>query len=266
MKTYSIRTLLLVTAIAAGIFALVIPAIQAARNSAMEMECSNNLKQISLGLLNYESTYNRFPIAMEISQDGRLWRSWRSRVYPTFMEQFPQIYDETSAWDSQVNLRLINGTPMTIAAGKEGGTVTRTFDRVPRCFACPKCKKANGVNYVVITGEGTAFPRSAATKLSDITDGLENTILVVESVNCTPDWTEPRDLDIESMDFAINSLKGPSISSWHPTGALVCFADMQVYCVTPRITAVELRALITINGGENVKRDALVSRGVLVKR
>ena len=266
MKTYGTRTLLLVTAIAAGICGLVVPAIQAARNAAPEMTCRNNLKQVGLGLLNFESAYRRFPLAIEISPDGKLWRSWRSHIYPTYMEQRAPFYDASSAWDSDTNVRLINGTPITTAAGKGGGTVTITLERVPWCFECPACKKRDGVNYLVITGEGTAFPKSRTTRLSDFKDGLENTILVVESVNCTPDWTEPRDLDINTMEFAINSRKGPSISSLHPKGALVCFADMEVYCITPQITEAELRALISIDGGEDVKRDDLVSRGVLVKR
>ncbi|MFN7731982.1 MAG: DUF1559 domain-containing protein [Pirellula sp.] len=258
--------LLLVTAIAAGICCLVVPAIQAARKGAREMACKNNLKQVGLGLLNFESAYRRFPLAIEISPEDTLWRSWRSQIYPTFMEQRAPFYDEATAWNSKTNARLINGTPITVAAGKGGGSITITLERVPWCFECPECKKGDGVNYLVITGEGTAFPKSSATKLSDFRDGLENTILVVESVTCTPEWTEPRDLDIDTMQFVINSPKGPSISSMHPKGPLVCFADMEVYCVNPEITEAELRALISINGGEDVKREDLVSRGVLVKR
>lgn len=265
MKTNLKLTLLLVTAITAGLYCLVVSVIDPARNAAMELACKGNIRQIGLGLLNYQYTYKRFPTAVEVSKDGKLWRSWRSRVYPTFMEQLPRLYDESSAWDSDTNSRLINGTPISMPAGKGGGEITVALDRVPQCFKCPKYKKANGVNYVVITGSGTAFPESNSTKLSQFTDGPENTLLVVESVNCTPEWTEPLDLDINVMDFTINSRKGPSISSLHPTGALVCFADMEVYCITPRIGEAELRAIISINGGENVTRDALVLRGVLVK-
>lgn len=266
MKTFGIRTLLVVTAIVAGVCGLIFPALRAAQNAEMEMSCRNNIKCIGLALLNYESTYQRLPMAVETSKDGKLWRSWRSHVYPSFIEQSPPIYDETSAWDSSTNARLLNGTPISVPARKGGGKAIITLDRVPWPFHCPKCEHTNGVNYVVITGMGTAFPKSGSTKFSDFTDGLENTLLVVESINCTPDWTEPRDLDVESMDFTINSLKGPSISSSHPSGAIVCFADLAVYIITPRVSEAELRALISISGGEELKRDDLVARGVLLQR
>jgi hypothetical protein len=267
MMTFSTRTLFTSTAIVAAIFALGYPMIQSAQDAAMEIQCCNNAKQIGLAILNYESAYRRLPIAIEISEQGKLWRSWRSHVYPTFIEQTSQPYDGSQAWDSRTNLRLINGTPIASAASKGSGkTVARTYDRVPWCFRCPKCANPAGVNYVVITGEGTPFPDSKSIRLSDITDGLDNTLLVVESVNCTPDWIEPQDLHIATMDFKINSLTKPSISSFHPKGAAVCFADGAAFLITHRITESELKALITIGGGEDITRDDLIKRGILVHR
>ncbi len=46
-----------------------------------------------------------------------------------------------------------------------------------------------GVNYVVVRGDKTVFPKSGLIRLTDITDGLENTIMVFESITCGPDWT-----------------------------------------------------------------------------
>lgn len=203
MRTYGTRTLLVVTAVVAGLCGLLIPAIQSARNAAMEMSCSNNLKQVALGLSNYESAYRQLPIAVETVSSGNLWRSWRTLVYPAFMEQMPQVYDTSTAWNSTTNARLINGTPIPMAAGKGGGTVMVSLERVPWCFSCPKCKNSKGVN---------------------------------------------------------------SISSYHPGGALVCFADLEVFLMTPSITEAELKALITIDGGEDTSRENLVSRGVLITR
>lgn len=119
------------------------------------------------------------------------------------------------------------------------------------------------MNYVVVRGEQTAFPKSTSIRLQDITDGLENTILVVESITCTPDWTEPRDLEFDTMKFTVNALDGPSISSNQSSGALVCFADCQVYTMTPEVTEGELRAMLTIAGNERTTRSQLIERGVL---
>jgi hypothetical protein len=244
-------------------------AIKNARDVALEMSCRNNIKQIGLALLNYESATRHFPLAVE-TKNETLWRSWRTHIYPTFMEQMEVVYDPSSSWDSEVNMRLLNGTPISLATDK-GGEKPRqmfTFSRVPWCFSCPKCSSmvGHGVNYVVVRGTQTAFPKSKSIGLSDISDGLENTILVVESITCTPDWTEPRDLDFDTMKFTVNDLEGPSISSKHPSGALVCFADCEVYTLTPVVTEEELRAMLTIAGNENTTRSELIDRGVLKKR
>ena len=116
---------------------------------------------------------------------------------------------------------------------------------------------------MVVTGARTAFPKTGYVSLSQIRDGLENTILVVESKNCSPDWTEPRDLDFDTMSFTINSKSAPSVSSDHPQGPLVCFADGAVYHLSPKTTATELKAMLTIAGNEDISRRDLVGRGVL---
>ena len=55
----------------------------------------------------------------------------------------------------------------------------------------------------------------------------------------------------------------PSISSQHRGGANVVFVDGGVYFLSEEIEPQQLRALITISGGENVGRDRLVNEGLL---
>jgi hypothetical protein len=263
------RTLLLITSmLVVALCGALFVATKQARDAAMEMSCRNNIKQIGFALLNYESATRLLPTAVE-TKDDVLWRSWRTYIYPTYMEQMETIYDPSSSWDSEVNMRLLNGTPISLATSKGGEKPRKLFtlSRVPWCFSCPKCSPEDGVgvNYVVVRGERTAFPKSTSIRLADISDGLENTILVVESITCTPDWTEPRDLNFDTMKFKVNALDGPSISSKHPSGALVCFADCEVYTMTPEVTEGELRAMLTIAGNENTTRSQLIDRGVLRK-
>lgn len=269
MKRFRLRSCLITTIILAAIGGTIgVPVFIVGREAARETHCSNNLKMIAIALMSYESAYRHLPLAVEIKND-KLWRSWRSQLYPGFLEQMPPVYDPSVAWDSEKNLRLIDGTPVLMATDK-GGEKAGMFilPRVPWWYGCPSCTHGKGLggNYVVVRGDLTAFPMSTSIQLADITDGLENTILIVESINCTPDWTEPRDLEFDTMDFIINSSVKPSISSGHPSGALVCFADTKTYCVTPRIAQAELRALLTIAGGENATREDLVKRGILIKR
>jgi len=58
---FSLVELLVVIGIIAVLTGLMIPAVQMARESARNMQCKNNLRQISLGFLNYESANGRFP-------------------------------------------------------------------------------------------------------------------------------------------------------------------------------------------------------------
>src|SRR4051812_921231 len=62
---FTLVELLVVIAIIGVLVALLLPAIQAAREAARRSQCLNNLKQLGIGFLNYESTRKQFPMSIK---------------------------------------------------------------------------------------------------------------------------------------------------------------------------------------------------------
>jgi prepilin-type processing-associated H-X9-DG protein len=214
---------------------LLLPAVQASREAARRMSCSNNLKQIALALHNYHDEHGSFPPAYATDANGNPTVSWRVILLPYLGQQ--SLYDQidiTQPWDAPANAALLN-------------------TQVP-LYICPSSADADRVNtnYMVVTGQETLFPGEQTLRFADVVDGLSNTIAVVEVVGQEVHWASPEDLDYDSLVMALNTQQIGQMGSRHPGGIQVAFADGSVRFLSNTIDSEVLRALLTPAGDEQV--------------
>lgn len=195
-RGFTLVELLVVIAIIGILIALLLPAVQAAREAARRSQCSNNVKQIMLGLHNYHDTMRSFP-------PGVIWgttslahhHTWCAMILP-YIEQKP-LYDQTNfkdrAWGQTVvrtqveamrcpsdgNYRVPSDSDniaVTNYPGSEGyhwhASATIGANSSPwNAFADPI------TNACDLSG---VFTVTRTNQMRDITDGTANTIAVCE--------------------------------------------------------------------------------------
>lgn len=107
---FTLVELLVVIAIIGILVALLLPAIQAAREAARRSQCSNNLKQIGLGLMNYHDTHNAFPAGWnKQSPNGQPDWGWAVMILP-FTEQ-ATLYEELNPTERRLSQLYVAGAP-----------------------------------------------------------------------------------------------------------------------------------------------------------
>ena len=215
--------------------ALLLPAVQSAREAARRSQCNNNLKQIAIAFLNYHDVHKTFPPAYIPDKDGRPMHSWRVLILP-FMEQqaLYQQYNFNEPWDSPHNQ-----------------VVTSTVIPTYKCPSAPD--RPTETNYMVITGPGTLFEGAEACSIAKISDGTSNTILVVEVAGTGVNWAEPRDLDASKFSPPFSPPRPDAPGSYHPAGLNVVLGDGSTRFLSNSIDPATAQGLTTRAGDERIQ-------------
>lgn len=212
---FTLVELLVVIAIIGILVALLLPAVQAAREAARRMQCGNNLKQLGLALHNYHDIYKAFPPARVRNNYGGTPAThqtsninWLARILPQ-VEQQPlyqqidwTIYDGAShANHAQIRNKVIpgyrcpsdpgrGGFPWTgLAGNKYIGGIPNNSDAAANYFYSvghdthlrTAAANARGIavegRYTVASGVS-----GGSIGMADFVDGTSNTLAVAEGI------------------------------------------------------------------------------------
>jgi hypothetical protein len=198
---------------------------------ADRVRSANNLKQLMIALHNYHDTYGHFPVDIR-DKDGKPLLSWRVEILP-FIEQ-ENLYKQfklDEPWDGPNNRKLIDTIPRTLRSPRQAAALN------------------NRTTYLAPLGKGFIWDSPKGIKISEITDGTSNTIMLVEADDDRAViWSKPEDITIDRKNPE-NGLLGHYVD-----GFQAAMADGSVRFVRKGIDPAALWALFTRAGGEVVDR------------
>ena len=216
---FTLVELLVVIAIIGILVALLLPAVQSAREAARRSQCQNNLKQVGLALQNYHSSFGHFPIGSARTQSGDVGYSW-------WYESLP-LMEESGVFD-----RIDPSESGYISPNSHGGALYRYTFPMGTCPSSdlelyswsPSDPYRFSPTYTGVAGCGDdrlpdavrnavdprmgfistngIFPATLSpVKIAQVTDGTSHTIAVAEQSDwCFDSSTDqPRDCRSESL-------------------------------------------------------------------
>ena len=188
-RGFTLVELLVVIAIIGILVGLLLPAVQAAREAARRMSCSNNFKQIGLGIHNYHSTYKQLPTSGTGTDDvnGRdLWDRQNDLITNnrrlSYLVSVTPFVEQQAVWEkiSNPNGFNANGTPRTPPWQAMGPGVSRIeygpyVTEIPT-FRCPSdpgqgLPALGRTNYASCHGDSSVFTRDPFLDIDEIASG-----------------------------------------------------------------------------------------------
>jgi prepilin-type N-terminal cleavage/methylation domain-containing protein len=286
-RGFNLVELLVVVAIIAILVGLLLPAVQQAREAARRIQCQNNLKQLGLALQNYHDVHRVFPPG-SLPGTGLAWGFVahtlpffdQSSVYNTIDFRQTDCAEFLKAQQSagQANAASISLSILSCPSDPRSGTLLLSGpagpspDTYDAGIVCPSNylgvagsqESSSWCPYSGITkGNGMLFT-SSRVRLSDVTDGTSNTLMIGErGIREDHGWGWPICGGTECEQYisaergltpADNPPNTPNIErrfwSWHSGGSQFLMTDGAVRFLSTSIDNKTFTALSTRTNGE----------------
>lgn len=284
---FTLVELLVVIAIIGILIALLLPAVQAAREGARRRQCSNNLKQIALATHIYHGSHKKFPNGTGNIGEHRYEFDWLAQLLPCI--------EGGTVW-SNVDFKVPYYVPhpknnLHMKINLPWAQCPSTPDLpafVTCCANIPGVEDAGVSSYSAtsthlkidyaetMTGSGILYCDSK-TKFKDVMDGTSHTFLASEFY-CNNDLNQKKSLatygaqycpgetcylgnmwafaNFQTTFFGINQRAGyigSGVDSFHPGGANFAMADGSIHFLSETTQQTILNALTTRDGGESTR-------------
>ena len=233
---FTLVELLVVIAIIGVLVGLLLPAVQAAREAARRMQCSNFIRQFGLASHNFESAFKTLPPPQHTKVFTETSGAKVTRTSEAPVQVFLLPYFEAGTKFNQFNLDYNVNSDAAIHASipsRPGANAAARVTDVP-VFLCPSDPSENnyflagrqsyhactgGANLRGGTGIDGVFARPyplagfqmAGPRLRDITDGTSQTALFSEVMRGTRDWNATNTFDNTTVFFTGTNYSNPSL-------------------------------------------------------
>jgi prepilin-type processing-associated H-X9-DG protein len=238
------------------------------QEAARRADCISNLKWVGLAFLNYHRQHGSLPSGTipnpHLPPERRL--SWVVEIWDVQSSGLILNVDRSKGWNEPPNT-----SPKRLAL--QGETLGGDPESTGNWVACPDDpayhpqKTPSWLTYVGVAGVGadapalpSKHPRAGVfgfdrvTRYDDITDGLSQTMMVIETTRNHGAWTAGGPSSVRGVDPATQPYIGHNrpFGGYHSGGANVLMADGSVRFIRETIDSRVFEAIATIAGGEKV--------------
>jgi prepilin-type N-terminal cleavage/methylation domain-containing protein len=286
-RGFTLVELLVVIAIIGVLVALLLPAVQMAREAARATQCKNNFKQLGIALHQYHDTHNVLPPGWLANEpEGEPGWGWATHLLP-YLEQknleegaihrHLPISDAANQKARETVLPVFlctsDPTPKLFTLGGGGGhdheedaAHNHSVDEGVALFQISRSNYVGvfgtlEIEDVPAAGDGTFFFRSR-TRFAQVTDGLSNTLMIGERgakrggslwQGVVSEANEPMPRIVGISDHPPNHADHhfDDFTSYHPAGVHFLLGDGSVSRYNDSINLAVYQAMCTINGGES---------------